>query len=439
MGGPSAPNPAATMTAEREQTSDPLLACLGLTLAFFLLCLWRLWLPSGAYFDEIHYLPAARDLLSGAEYRNPEHPPLGKEIIAAGIALLGDNAGGWRIFSALAGALGLFAGMRALWHASHRRDAVLAYGVLLATGFLLFVHAQIAMLDIFMVAFFLAALWLFASACRQRSVARARIDLGLAGIALGLSMAAKWNAAPLAPLPGLFFLAMRLDALRLRDTFTDEDAGPVRGVSLVEAALWLGVLPLAVYSATFWPAFQVENGPFAGMDLFGAHLHMLELQESVKQAHPYQSTWGQWVLNSRAIWYLYEVTDGTQRGVMLIGNPLTMWLGLAGVAWCGWAALASRRGDAAAVFVLYALSIGFWIVAAKPIQFYYHYFLPSCFLLAGLALAIEWLKARGIGWAYWAVLAGSVAVFAWFYPILSAAELSDVQAFNKWMWLDGWR
>ena len=49
------------------------------------------------------------------------------------------------------------------------------------------------------------------------------------------------------------------------------------------------------------------------------------------------------------------------------------------------------------------------------------------------------LKARGIGWAYWAVLAGSVAVFAWFYPILSAAELSDVQAFNTWMWREGWR
>ena len=186
---------------DRPDPSDPLLACLGLTLGFFLLCLWRLWLPSTPYFDEIHYLPAARELLTGYDYRNPEHPPLGKEIIAAGIAIFGDNPWGWRIFSALAGALALFAGMRALWHAGHRRDAVIAYGVLLATGFQLFVHAQIAMLDVFMVAFFLTALWQLAAACRARSVGSARRALVLSGIALGCAIAAKWNAAPLAPRP----------------------------------------------------------------------------------------------------------------------------------------------------------------------------------------------------------------------------------------------
>jgi len=159
----------------------------------------------------------------------------------------------------------------------------------------------------------------------------------------------------------------------------------------------------------------------------------------VKEAHPYQSTWGQWVLNTRAIWYLYEVTDGAQRGVMLIGNPLTMWLGLIGAAWCASAALFRRRADAAFAVTLYAASIGFWIIAAKPIQFYYHYFLPSCFLLACLALLLARLRATGFGWAYWVVLAGSVGVFVYFYPILSAAELWGEQAFNQWMWLAGWR
>ena len=425
--------------ADRETQSDPLLACIGLTLGFFLLTLWRIWLPSGPYFDEIHYLPAAREIFGGYEYRNPEHPPLGKEIIAVGIAWFGDGPWGWRIFPAVAGALALFAGMRALWHASLSRDATLAYGVLLATGFQLFIHARIAMLDVFMAAFFLAALWFFVSACRAPSAGRARFDLALAGIALGCAFASKWNAAPIAPLLGLFFLALRLNAAGFSNVLTARDAAPVRGVSLVEAVLWLGVLPLAVYAATFWPAFQVAGGPFDGMGLVGAHEHMLELQQSVKEAHPYQSTWVQWVLNSRAIWYLYEVTDGAQRGVMLIGNPLTMLLGLLGMVWCAAIGIVKRRADALAAFALYAASIGFWIVAAKPIQFYYHYFLPSCFLLAGLALALGWLKQRGAAWAYWGVLAGSVAVFAFFYPIISAAELDGEQAFNFWMWRDGWR
>jgi len=29
-----------------------------------------------------------------------------------------------------------------------------------------------------------------------------------------------------------------------------------------------------------------------------------------------------------------------------------------------------------------SVELGFWIVAAKPIQFYYHYFVPSMALLA---------------------------------------------------------
>ena len=57
---------------------------------------------------------------------------------------------------------------------------------------------------------------------------------------------------------------------------------------------------------------------------------------------------------------------------MLIGNPLTMLLGLLAIIWCAAIGIVKRRADALAVFALYAASIGFWIVAAKPIQFYYH-------------------------------------------------------------------
>src|SRR5688572_31116093 len=75
-------------------------------LAFLGLALWRLTIPSKPFFDEVHYLPAARAILALSHPANPEHPPLGKEIIALGIALFGDRPLGWRIFSALFGALG---------------------------------------------------------------------------------------------------------------------------------------------------------------------------------------------------------------------------------------------------------------------------------------------------------------------------------------------
>jgi dolichyl-phosphate-mannose--protein O-mannosyl transferase len=98
-----------------------------------------------------------------------------------------------------------------------------------------------------------------------------------------------------------------------------------------------------------------------------------------------------------------------------------------------------RNWPALAIALLYAASLGLWVVASKPVQFYYHYFLPSCFLVAALALALD--AAWQAGWRKLAlgVIAASCALFAFFYPILSAAALSDPQDFLAWAWLESWR
>jgi len=414
---------------------DPIGWCVGIALAFFALTLIRLGIPTKPYFDEIHYLPAARALLDGSAWLNREHPLLGKEIIALSLWVIGDTPWGWRLPTAFTGTLALFASMRALWFASSRRFATVAYGLLLASGFFLFIHARIAMLDGFMIACLGVAFWQCAAAVREPE--HGRRSLAIAGVALGLALAAKWNAIPLAPLPGLAFFAIRLRANGWRG-LTTRRAAPVPGVRLAEAALWLGAVPLAVYALTFYPAYLVAPD-VAGRGIIGIHQMMLQMQESVLKPHPYQSVWTDWVIDRRAIWYLYEPADGAQRGVLLIGNPLTMLAGLPALAWCAWAGLKRRRWDALAVAILYAASLGFWIVAPKPIQFYYHYFAPSMALLAALALALDELRERGWGIVAWGTLAGSLAIFAWFYPILSSAPLDGERAFERWMWVDSWR
>ncbi len=424
------------MNAPSGHSRDPARWCAAIALAFFALCLVRLEIPSKPYFDEIHYLPAARALLEGEGWLNREHPMLAKTLIAAGIALVGDTPWGWRLPSALAGALALHASMRALWFASLRRFAVIAYGLLLASGFFLFVHARIAMLDGFMIAALAVAFWHCAAAVREPE--RGRRCLAIAGVALGLALGAKWNAAALAPLPGLAFLAVRLRAKGLAGLI-GRRGPPVPGIRLGEAAVWLGIVPLAVYALTFAPAYLVAPADAAQRGFFGIHEMMLRMQESVVKPHPYQSVWTQWLTNARAIWYLYEPVDGAQRGVLLIGNPLTMLAGLPALAWCAWVGLRQRRMDALAVVAVYTASLGMWIVANKPIQFYYHYFAPSMALLAALALALDELRRRGWLIAAWGTLAGSLALFAWFYPILSSAPLVGERAFERWMWLDGWR
>jgi dolichyl-phosphate-mannose--protein O-mannosyl transferase len=325
--------------------------------------------------------------------------------------------------------------MRALWFASASRFATLAYGVLLATGFHLFVHARIAMLDIVYLAFLALAAWQFAAAIRQPEQGRWR--LALTGIALGLAMGAKWNALVVAMLPGLTFLVARTLAGRRRLLLSRRGA-PVPGTTLLEAALWLGAVPLAVYAATYLPAFFFRLHPITEGLVFH-HQFMLSQQEQVLKPHPYQSTWEQWVLNARSIWYLYEPVAGVQRGIMLIGNPLTMLLGLPALAWCAWHGVMRRHWAALGTALLYAASLGFWVVATKPVQFYYHYALPSMALLAALALVCDALWQGGWRKSALAPVIGSVLMFAWFYPIISAAPLAGPDSFAVWTWMESWR
>ena len=420
-------------TSER----DPAQWCAVIAVLFLALAWWRLGIPSQIYFDEVHYVTAARKLLAGERF-NPEHPMLGKQLIAWSIAWFGDRPLYWRVPSAIAGAAGLFAFARLVWFASGRRFASIAAALLLATNFAWFIQSRIAMLDMIMACFGMIALWQFAAAVRLPRQGRWR--LALSGVSAGLALGAKWSIAPALVLPGLLFLLLRLrHGPRL---LTENSGAPVPGISLLESGLWLGLVPLAVYWLTFWPAFHWTPNPVNPWDPVGWHREMLRLQDSVTKLHPYRSRWYQWMIDWRAVWYLYQPVDGAQRGIVLIGNPFTMLAGLPALAWAGWAGATRRRWDALAFAGLYAATLGFWALNNKPIQFYYHYLLPGTFLMACLALALDdlWLRRDRWRWVPPAALLLSAGMFAWFFPIISAWPLCCGRpSFQFCMWLPSWR
>lgn len=422
-----------------DDRRDPLAWCALIAIGFLILAWHRLGIPSKIYFDEVHYVISARKLLQMVS-ANPEHPMLGKEIIAAAIAMGGDRPLVWRIPSALFGAFGLFAVGRLVWWASLRRFATIAAMLLVATGFAWFIQSRIAMLDMFMACFGMTALWQFAVALRLLA-AKARWRLAITGICFGLALGAKWSIAPVLVLPGLLFLALKLRYAGVRFLIA-RDGGPIPGITLIEAGLWLGAVPLLVYWTTFMPAFFYADRAVSPWHPIDHHLYMLQLQDSVKKLHPYRSVWYQWIINWRAIWYLYEVVDSAQRGVLLIGNPFTMLAGLPAVLWAFRAGIRRRRHDALAFAAMYVASLGMWIVSTKPIQFYYHYLLPGTFMLCCLALALDalWRRRDRWRWSAPAAIVLSLAMFAWFYPIISAARLHEgKKSYVHWMWLDSWR
>lgn len=101
---------------------------------------WRLTTPHTLVFDEVHYVPAARTLLALSGPVNIEHPLLGKALIAAGIALFGDNPLGWRALSTLAGTA-IVGGVFAItWLMTLRTRAAAMAAVLTIANFLVLVQ-----------------------------------------------------------------------------------------------------------------------------------------------------------------------------------------------------------------------------------------------------------------------------------------------------------
>lgn len=96
------------------------------------------------------------------------HPPVGKWLIAAGIALFGKNPWGWRIMSAIFGT-GLVAITYLIAFQFWRRHLwAMAAGLLVAVDGLAIVQSRVAMLDIFATTF-IALAFLFAVMDRRHS------------------------------------------------------------------------------------------------------------------------------------------------------------------------------------------------------------------------------------------------------------------------------
>jgi dolichyl-phosphate-mannose-protein mannosyltransferase len=412
--------------SKRERTAiSPVPALLILLLAAEILFLVNLQHPLQMYFDETHYVPAARDLINGVAYRNVEHPLAAKTLIGLSMLLFGDTTLGWRLMSTFFGCVTI-AALFLITQSLFRDVRVsLMAGVLALLNQLLFIQARIAMLDVYMGAFLLLALWcLIDSYGRERGV---RIRLIACGGLLGLAVGSKWLAIPYAAAMGATFLALKLRG------------SGWRGSSALEGAFWLGGLSLIVYLATFAPAFFVAENPLTLERLLPHQLAIYEQQTQPLPVHPYQSEWWQWPQTGRPIWYLYEKVD-VLRGVLLIGNPAIMWGGLVAVLACLIGGLRARDPRLLLVAGLWIFAYGIWVLIPKKIGFYYYYYLPALFLPLALAAAFHhFCRDPRLTWLPPAFILLSGGLFAYFYPILSAMPLPRDDAFLAWMWFDSWR
>ncbi|HEU0066127.1 MAG TPA: phospholipid carrier-dependent glycosyltransferase, partial [Sphingomonas sp.] len=247
----------------------PLPAALAIGAVAQALFAWRLDVPRVPVFDEVHYVPAARTLISLSGSANVEHPLLGKAIIALGIMVFGDTPLGWRAFSTVAATAVVLGAFAILWSAFRSVRTASIGALLVMLNFTVFVQARIAMLDGFMAAFVVLAVAAMLSGARAQG--RGAAARWLAGsVLLGLACGTKWTATPYVAFAAVAFPVVRW-------------AYPAAwgGMRVIAAWAMLGMGAGAAYVATFAPALFYAHDPLTPGGLVAYHRQMYALQTQV--------------------------------------------------------------------------------------------------------------------------------------------------------------
>jgi len=477
-----------------------------------LLRIVRLDLPRGRIFDEIYYACDAQNLLrfgvEAATASDPDdpavaarceptgepgfivHPPLGKWLIALGMRLFGVDEFGWRIAAAVAGTLTVVLLVRVARRMTGSTVLACTAGLLLSVDGLHLVMSRVALLDVFLTLWVVAAFACLVAdrddvrrrlaASEEDELRAGRVRLGLrpwrlaAGACLGAAVATKWS--------GLYALAVLVLLAFAWEVGARRTAGvpaPVRSVlrGSVPAALGaLVVLPAGLYALSWagwfsgelgydrrWAEANPASGP-AGLvpddlrSLWQYHREMFGFHDELRSSHPYQSHPAGWLLLARPVSFYYPQGVGPgrygceapscAREVLAIGTPLLWWGFVVAALLLVWMWLAHRDWRPAAALVMVAAAIVPWIrddLDGRTMFLFYA--LPAVpFMCLGLALVAGWAlggadaspeRRRAAALGTGVLVALVVVNFAYFYPVLAAGTL-PYEAWQDRMWFSSW-
>jgi dolichyl-phosphate-mannose--protein O-mannosyl transferase len=414
-----------------------------IAIASFVLRLFNLGSPKGLIFDELYYVDGARDLLNfgvevtGAEPEFIVHPPLGKWLIAAGIAIFGDNEFGWRFATAVIGTLLILLVAR-LVHVLFYSPflTALAAGLMAIDGLLL-VHSRTALLDLFLTFFTLLGLYLWS---RNRH--------WWAGFTFGLALGCKWSAVYFIAVIAFITLYRILVAQDIRET-------PRK---IAGAVARYGLLPLTVYTLTWlgwlltdrgWDR-QSSSNPFIA--LINYHAEMLSFHVGLTEKHPYQSNPLGWLVMSRPTSFFYDTpkgcaSDECSREVLALGTPFLWWIGTVAILlvvfhWIK--SLRNRTTDNAANIVIIGLVAGLlpWFALPDRTVFTFYAIIIQPFLILAIIYCAKLLlESRLKPVVSQSIIACGFTLiflcFLYFLPLFTG-QLITYDQWQDRMWFDSW-
>jgi dolichyl-phosphate-mannose-protein mannosyltransferase len=490
----------------------------GVTAIAFVLRVVDLGRPNALIFDETYYAKDAYSLLrfgyerSWVEDANTQilagdpdvmkntasfivHPQVGKWLIALGEHFFGLTSVGWRVAPLIFGTLLVLVLIRLVRRVSRSTLIGGLAGLLLAFDGLAFVMSRVALLDIFLAFFVVAAVaclaadrdW-FRNRLADHLQRRGDADLGgrfgpglivrpwriAAGLCFGLALGSKWNALYVLAAFALLSLAWDVGARRLAG------AGPRSYTAIVRdgvpAFVSLVLLSAVVYVSS-WASWLATSGGYdrdwgakhpdawttrflgdglASLIQYHKDIWGFHTGDYINHAtHSYDAKPIGWLLIVRPLSMHYngDVASGTDgctaekcvSAVLAIGTPVLWWAGVialvaAAILWIG------ARDWRFGIPVVGVLSVWLpWFSYDTRPVFYFYAIALVPFTVMAVALCLGRLigdaragDRRMLG----GILAGAfvalvAADFAWLYPILSGQAIT----YEQWrarMWFRSW-
>ncbi|WP_243073607.1 dolichyl-phosphate-mannose--protein mannosyltransferase [Microbacterium sp. SS28] len=486
------------------------------TLLAGILRFWNLAHPHAIVFDETYYVKDAwsqwhlgfpSEWPDGADARflagetdiftgDPSyvvHPPLGKWIIGAGMALFGaDSTFGWRFAVALFGT----ATVLVLYYVARALGGSIVFAAItalfLAVDGLGIVLSRVAILD-GILTFFVVLGFLFVLLDRRRhrerleaAIESRRIDgiappwapvfwnrpwILAAGAALGAATAVKWSGLYVIAAVGVYLV---VDDALLRRTagigYWPTDAAFRQG--LATFVLFVPV-SFVVYLAS-WTGWLVTDGgydrhkadasPASGLfawvpltlqSLWLYHQAIYASNLNLASPHSYASPAWQWplLLRPTSMYYLGSATgengclaggNGCAEGITSIPNPLLWWAAIIAVVYLVWRCIAKRVATDWLILTGIVATYAPWLLYPNRTIFQFYTIVILPFMLIALTILLRDLAQlrtqRGFPLGRWATgifIVAVLAVSAWYFPVWTGIPVS----YEFWFWhfnRDGW-
>jgi predicted membrane-bound dolichyl-phosphate-mannose-protein mannosyltransferase len=389
---------------------------------------------NSTHFDEIYHPYTAYQHLRGIYPYETTHPPLGKLITSAGIAIFGMTPFGWRFMPALFGIL-MLPLLYILLKWMFGKTSVAVCGTLLfAFEFMHFVQTRISTIDVYTVFFILCmSLFMFRyfTTALDAPFWRANTPLIFAGLSFGLGAAVKWQSIYAGA--GMLFLFCIHLSRRARHCRREERSFLPHFFGTGAVALFsFIIIPGVIYIACYIP-YALPRAPEGGFDGVMAFVravwgegfrnqeHMYKYHSALTATHPYSARWYEWIINWKPILYYWNgIREAGTRGTLwAMTHPLITWAGLGALAACVRGLIKLKSHTALFVLVFYFTNLAPWIFVSR-IAFPYHYF-PSAYVFHRM---IERDAKRGTRHMV-AFTAAAVALFILFYPVLSGTQVPE--------------